>query len=505
MNSDGQHSGGASKNTSKTNAKAGLIHLSNDTMVTARDGRQHSWGSVKLLLATLIVSALGDGFCGVMMSVALPDISETFHISLATANWVTVGYAIVAATTVMISASLLAKRGLKKLFSFSRIVLIISCVIGLFSANFPMLLVSRLVQAVASGIMWPTINTVIIRVVPSNVSGRVLSLNSAIIGLGMAVAPLISGMFLSYVSLTSMYIVPLAIGILSLLMGFKFMFNVEDRKDEKIDPISVILAFMGLAFLMLGISEVTHQPLPACLLIAVGAAVIIWFGYRQMHIKQPVLNIQPLLKYKFVSGGVLQYILGGMGQQAILLLLPLFLERACGYSDAASGAFLIITTVIYAGGTLVAGKIVDKKGLWPVMTVGFLMLTAGMLVMYATASHKIALLMAVIGGFAAAGYALVNVPVKDVVMELLPDSQTADVSAIFSTGFQVASSIGSALFVGILSADVLRLTAEHTVKSAAYVNGFEHSIIIGVIIEAATMALSVWYSRKMLKRRTKDQ
>lgn len=488
-------------NTKHNAADSSRIRLSDDTMVTARDGRQHSWRTIKLLLTTLIVSTLGDGFCGVMMSVALPDISETFHISLASANWVTVGYAIVAATAVMAAPALLAKWGLKKLFSFSRVILIGSCAIGFFSVNFPMLLASRLVQAIASGIMFPTINTVIIRVVPANVSGRILSLNSAIIGLGMAVAPLISGLFLSYVSLTSMYVIPLLIGILSLIMGIKFIFDVEARKDNKIDIPSVILAFAGLAFLMLGISEITHQTLPACLLIAGGAGIIIWFGHRQMRIVQPLLNIQPLIKHSFVAGGVTQYILGGMGQQAILLLLPLFLERACGYSDAVSGAFLIITTVIYSGGTLIAGKIVDKKGLWPIMSVGFFMLAACMLAMYGTAQYKIALLMAVIGGLGAAGYAFINVPVKDVVMELLPDSQTADISAIFSTCFQIASSIGSALFVGILSAQVLRMTDAHTATSVAYADGFQSSIIIGVIIEAASMLLSIWYSRKMVKRR----
>ncbi|MCB5509547.1 MFS transporter, partial [Erysipelatoclostridium ramosum] len=74
--------------------------------------------------------------------------------------------------------------GLKKLFFWSRVLLIVSSLIGLFSLNFPMMLTSRLIQAVGSGLMFPTINTVIIRVVPAKISGRVVSLNSAIIGLG---------------------------------------------------------------------------------------------------------------------------------------------------------------------------------------------------------------------------------------------------------------------------------------------------------------------------------
>lgn len=77
--------------------------------------------------------------------------------------------------------------------------------------------------------------------------------------------------------------------------------------------------------------------------------------------------------------------------------------------------------------------------------------------------------MAIIGGAGAAGFAFVNVPIKDVIMELLPDSDTADVSAIFSTCTQVASSIGSALFVGILSADVLSHRRSRDAERRLYV------------------------------------
>lgn len=476
----------------------GALAMANSTMVTAKDGRQHSWGSIKLLLATLIVSTLGDGFCGVMMSVALPDISETYHISLSVANWVTVGYAIVAATAVMCAATVLARYGLRKLFFFSRVLLIVSSVIGLFSLNFPMMLGSRLIQAVGSGLMFPTINTVIIRIVPERYSGRIVSLNSAIIGLGIAVAPLLSGLFLTYVSLTSMYVVPLVIGIISLAMGVKFMFDVEARQDRRIDLTSVLLAFIGLTMLMLGFSELTHRTLMASCMLMAGLVVLAWFTMRQLHMDRPLLNIHPL-KHLSVSIGVVMYIMGGMGQQAVLLLLPLYLERACDYSDAASGGFLLIVALIYSGVTLVAGKSVDSHGIWPVLPIGFLVLAVGMLAVFGIAPLRNAWLIAVIAGVAASGYALVNVPDKDVVLESVPDTDTADVSSVFSTGAQIASSIGSALFVGILSADVLHRTAEGVNRHAAYAYGFQHSVLVGAIIEGITLVVAVWYAREMVK------
>lgn len=472
--------------------------IANDEMITAKDGQQHSWKSIKLLIATLIVSTLGDGFCGVMMAVALPNISETYHVSIAIANWVTVGYAIVAATAVMTAATVLARIGLKKLFFWSRVLLIVSSLIGLFSLNFPMMLTSRLIQAVGSGLMFPTINTVIIRVVPAKISGRVVSLNSAIIGLGIAVAPLLSGVFLTYVSLTSMYVVPLAVGIISILMGAKFMFDIEPRKQHPIDVLSIALSFVGLAALMMGFSELTHRPLFAVPMLIVGVAVLAWFTVRQFHVDVPLLDLHPM-KHLYVSIGVLMYMAGAMGQQAVLLLLPLYLERACDYTPFVAGCFLLIMTLFYSGSVIVGGKTVDRSGMWPVVSSGFLLMVIGLFATFFAAPTKIAWLVVLIGSVVVVGDALINVPDKDVVLEALPDNTVPDTSAIFSTGNQIAGSIGSALFVGVLSADVLRQTAEGVNRHAAYANGFQHSILIAAIFEVAMLLVSVWYSREMVR------
>lgn len=475
-----------------------ILSIPNSRMLTGKDGSQHSWGSIKLLIATLIVSTLGDGFCGVMMAVALPNISETYHISLSTANLVTFGYSIVAATAVMSAATTLKRYGLRKLFFFSRILLIVSSAIGLFSLNFPMMLGSRLIQAVGSGLMYPTINTVIIRGVPDKISGQVVSLNSAIIGIGIAVAPILSGLFLTYVSLTSMYIVPLVIGIISLIMGMRFVFNIENREPLTLDALSILLAFAGLAFMMIGFSELTHRPTTALMMIVVGALILAWFTRRQFHIKTPLIDLQPMRR-PAVSIGVLLYIAGSMGQQAVLLLLPLYLERSVGYTPFVAGALLLIVALAYSGAIIISGRSVDRRGMWPIVSIGFLVMTVGMFALVLGAPTHSALLAVILGSFAVVGDAFINVPDKDVVFEMLPDQQVPDTSALYSTGAQIGGSLASALFVGILSANVLRLESHNVTRDIAYSTGFQRSILVAAIFEAVMLVVSVWYSRQMVR------
>ncbi|NEG70452.1 MFS transporter [Bifidobacterium choloepi] len=467
--------------------------------ITGSDGVARSKHLVTLLLVTVILANFGDGYCTMMMSVALPDIADRYGITLADANWVTIGFAITAATIVMMTATIMQRIGLTKLFFWSRVFLIVGCLLGLFALNYPMMLVGRLLQGMAAGALFPIANSVVIRVVPPAHSGAILSLNSAAFGLSVAVAPLVSGLFLSYVSLRSIFLFPLVLAVATMIMGFAWVHNVEPRSYRKIDPLSVVLAAIGLATLMYGFNELTDKPAIAIPLLVVGIALLVWFARRQLHLPVPVLDLTPLRNHLYVTVDILLYMTGAMGQQAVLLLLPLYFERARDFTEFVSGVLMLIVTLFYAVFDVYSGRIVDKHGMWPAVFSGFALMTAGLVGTILLSGTHLIWLIVIVAGLGVMGFALINVPGKDVVLERVPSDLLSHVNAAYSTSTQIASSIGSALFVGILSADVVRLTARGISRSNAYVQGFQHSMWIAVAIEAVMTVVSLWYSRQMLK------
>lgn len=110
--------------------------------------------------------------------------------------------------------------------------------------------------------------------------------------------------------------------------------------------LSIVLSFVGLAALMMGFSELTHRPLFAVPMLIAGVAVLVWFAVRQFHLDVPLLDLHPM-KHLYVSLGVLMYMAGAMGQQAVLLLLPLYLERACDYTPFVAGCFAHHDVVLF--------------------------------------------------------------------------------------------------------------------------------------------------------------
>ena len=64
-----------------------------------------------------------------------------------------------------------------------------------------------------------------------------------------------------------------------------------------------------------------------------------------------------------------------------------------------------------------------------------------------------------------------------------------------------SGSLGSALFVGIMSADADRLMAAGASKAQAYAAGFSHTLFIDIGILAVAFIVSIVFARVMRKQR----
>ena len=99
------------------------------------------------------------------------------------------------------------------------------------------------------------------------------------------------------------------------------------------------------------------------------------------------------------------------------------------------------------------------------------------------------------------GLGLVVAPSKTTALVQLPSSLYAHASSINSAFIQIASAIGSSLFVGVLSADVLAGTSRGLAKAAAYDEGFAHTMEIAIGIAVASLLVSLVYAYRLRRRK----
>lgn len=453
----------------------------------------------RALFVVLLVSNLLASINQSMMNIALDAVSTEFHVELAMANWMVLGFTIVAGTLITAAASLLRRFGLRKIMLCGYVLSLLGGLLGLFSWDFWSMLGARLIQALTVGLFFPVISSAITIIAPKGKTATLLSLNSAVIGAGLAFIPLLSGLFITYVSLQAMFLVPVVISVVLLVAGPFVLHNIEDRARIPIDALSIVLSCLGLGLLVYGLNIVTKEALIGVLCMVAGVVILALFAVRQNRIPVPLLNLKPLRNHAFAAGEALS-LLGFMGSLYMSLLVPLYLEGTAGKTAFEAGCLLVVPILAYAVATFIGGRIEDRRGIWPLVPVGFSVLVVALVAMEVTSSHRLVAGVLACVALVYAGVGLVFAPLKSRDLGAVPRELVSSASSIHSTLTQVVSSVASALFVGIMSSDVVSLMASGASKADAYAEGFSHTLFIEIGIAVVSLVGSVFFARVMHKR-----
>lgn len=450
------------------------------------------------MIALLYAANVNVSFMQSSMNVALDKVSTDFAISLSEANWVVLGYAIIVGTVITMAASLLKRYSLRKVMLASFTMGVIGSLLGFFAWNYPVLIVARLIQAIANGLTFPIVSDALLTLAPKGKAGLLLSINSGVIGFGLAFAPSISGLIITYVNLKALFLLPAAVSLALFIIAFFTLHDLYDRQDKKIDAISVVLSLAALGTFMYGLNEITHQLVPSIVLMVAAIVFTALFVVRQKRLSDPLLNLAPL-KVKAFSFGEGLMMLGYVGSLYLSLLAPLFLEGADGRTPFIAGVMLALPICCYAIACFVSGFVVKSHGVWPLVPAGFALTVAGFSAMYFASSADVTVPFLICVGASYAGVGLMFPATKSADLEVLPKELGSSGSSIHSTLVQIAGSISSALFVGIMSSDVSGMMAHGATKAAAYSAGFSHTLIIAIVILAIAFVCSFFYAKMIVR------
>ncbi len=442
------------------------------------------------LIAFLFGCNLLASFIQSIMNIALDQVSSEFHVRLSEANLVIIIFAIVAGTVITTAASVMKRFGLRKVMIFGLITGLVGSVLGAIAWCFPVMVVARIIQALTTGLYFPVVNEALLVLSPKGRAGILLSINSGVIGIGLAFAPPAAGLLITYVGLRMLFLLPAVLAAVLLIVGIFVVHDIMPRQNRPIDGISIVLSLLGLGAFMIGLNEISHYGLAMLGLMGAGVVVIAVFIWRQTRITYPLLDMRPFKTPAFAVGEMLAF-LGYMGSMYLSLLIPLYLEGVAGYSAFYTGCILSLPILCYAATCFISGKELGKHGVWPLVPLGFAIVLVGFIVMAATQSIENVVVIAICTALVYGGIGVFYPSVKSVDLEVLPQELSSNGSSIHSTLVQIAGCISSALYVGMMSGDVEAQLAVGASKAHAYSVGFARTlpIEIGCIVVALCLSL----------------
>lgn len=447
------------------------------------------------MLYVLFAAAFIAAFNENIINVGLADIMAAFAIDANTANWLVTGYMIVTAIVVTVVAFLLRRFNLRTVFFGGAALFIAGSVLALVAPSFPLLLACRLLQAVGTGVFIPTMMNTVLAVAPRKRLGTFLSIGGCCITFGPAFGPVVSGLMITQFGWRSIFVVPACAMVVILVVGALLIRNIGEREPVKLDVASLIMSVVGLTALVYGLSQITAMPIAAGIALVAGIAVIALFVRRQGRIDNPLLNLAPMRNPRFSIACIL-VVVAMMTTFSMSVLLPLYFEGAAGADALVAGALILIPILINAGTAVLGGRVMDKRGEWPLLPGGFLLIAVGLTAVCLTAGSINLVWVVAASCIVYAGVGFIFSPSQTAGLRTLPPEQNPHGVGIMSTFIQISAAIGPSLFVGVLSSTLADRLAGGSSEAAANADGFSAAVAVAAVIACAGLVVAFAYARK---------
>ncbi|MGC2941012.1 MULTISPECIES: MFS transporter [unclassified Brevibacterium] len=471
--------------TSPVNARPRSAEESAGTPASAKPHRA-GW-----MIAVAAAAAFLATFNETFLNVAFTPIMADLGVDVATVQWLTTAYLLVAAIFVPIANVLYHRIPTRALFVCVTAVMVAGSVVGALAPNFAVLLIGRLLQAIGTGLLTPIGMSITLAVSPRDRLGMNMGIMAAMTTLGPSVAIVTSGMLLTIAPWTTLMWVFGGLCLIVLLAGAVFLRTVAELGRPKFDTLSFLLVAVALVGILYGVTAAFD----GSALIAGGSCVVgllaLWvFIARQRRIEHPLLDLRPFASRPFVLG-VVMTMLGLVFVFAMNVVIPLFLQSAKGLPPMGASLALapgILLTVVLGP---VAGRLFDRHGGRWSIPLGFLVMAVFVTLVGVGAGYDSILVFAVLYIPAVLATAFVIGPAQTFALYSLDHESSPHGVTVVSTSFQIAGCVGTSLAAGIYGALSGAGIAAERGEADSLLLGFHGAVGLVVVTSAIGTILAI--------------
>jgi EmrB/QacA subfamily drug resistance transporter len=337
-----------------------------------------------LIFAIVSIALFMASIDQTIVATALPAIEKELHSGINWSSWTISVYALGQVIAMPMAGKISDTYGRKKVFMISAAVFTVSSLCCGFTPNIGVLLVARLIQGIGGGAFMPSA-TGIVSDHFGDQRDRAVGLFASIFPIGGIVGPVVGGLFVSYWSWRDIFLINVPIGIVLIILTAKFIPSSATRRSSRIDMAGVLLLAGLLVTAMFGITYLGSGSVsfddPVFL---ASEAVAVVLGC--LFVRHSKTDAAPFVPYQLLRGrgfGVMNLInyLNGAAALGFAALVPLYAEERYGIAPLGAGTLLTARAVGMIAVAGLATMALRRTGYrWP-MTVGFIVLACGLLLM----------------------------------------------------------------------------------------------------------------------------
>ena len=453
-------------------------------------------GQRAMIFLCLVVSGISSSVLSTAMTTALPGVVEYFGISTSVGQWITSGYSLVMGMIMPLTAFLITRFPTKRLYLTGIGAFIAGLLVSIFAGDFALMMVGRVLQACGNGVLMTAAQVVIITIYPIKKRGTMMGTYGLATTAAPVVAPTIAGLMIDAFGWKSIFYVSLVIMILSFIISCIVFDDVLELQDKKFDVVSFVESIVAFGGVTLGIGNLSTfgiLSIEAGVPLLLGAVVCVFFVTRQCRLEKPFLDVKILVNRNYavsvISSMVLYLVMMGSS-----VMMPLYVQSVMGYSAVVSGLVTLPGSLATALVSPFAGKLYDEIGIKKIFVAGAAALVISNIGMFF-------LSMETPLWTAAALNVIRNISIGSLMMPLLTwgtsnvhPTKMADASSLLTSLRTIAGSIGSAVFVGIMT--MVAASSAETYGDNAMMHGMNMSFFWMAVGAAVLLLIAVFAVRE---------
>jgi len=278
-----------------------------------------------------------------VVNVALPHVAGSLASSVDETTWILTAYLVSNAIILPITGWLSALFGRKRFLMLCLALFTISSMLCGAATSLGMLIVFRIFQGVGGGALQPISQAILLETFPVQERGMAM----ALWGIGVVIAPIIGpvlgGWITDNLSWRWAFYINLPIGFFSLILTWMLIFDppyIRAQRAGRIDYWGLGLLVVGLGALQVVLDKGEREDWFSSGFITrlaiVSAVALILLIYRELKIKEPVVDLRLFKERNYASGTTIMFFFGFVLYGSIMLL-PLFLQTLMGYDATTAG------------------------------------------------------------------------------------------------------------------------------------------------------------------------
>ncbi|QQZ63551.1 multidrug efflux MFS transporter [Paenibacillus sonchi] len=453
------------------------------------------------MLTALLIGAFVAFLNENLLANALPGLMREFGRTAATIQWLSTGYMLVIGVLVPVTALLQQWFTTRQMFMSAMALFVAGTCLCAAAPGFGILLTGRVIQACGTGLLVPLMMNTILALYPPERRGAAMGLMGLVVMVAPVIGPALSGLIIDTFNWRWLFYMVIPFALFAIIYAFMYLKNVTEVTKPKVDLVSIVMSTAGFGCVTYGFSHTSVSFGPEGYgAIAIGSLFLLLLVWRQLKIKEPLLDLSVFRQPTFSLVAVLIVFLM-MVLFATTTLLPLYMQDVLKLTAFATGLLLMPGSLLNGMLMPVSGKLFDKFGPRLVIVPGLFLIAISLRLFAGIDSDTTQGSVLFNHVLLFLGMSFVVMPAQTAGLNQLPRHLVPHGTAIYNTLQQVAGGIGIALFVGIMSSGANRYlhhslnpTAVHE-KTQSMISGLQTVFWIEFILAVLILVLG-WFIKK---------